>query len=340
MQLPRPRGPLGELLLGRLRSQAAVTADDVAAVTRHVSVVADATADADLQVTLAACYELHYRGFAEVKADREWDVGLLSARAVLEGRFLSALEGALPAAGLAAATDSGAAVRPVDVVRALRGCVAADKGPSLSRFLDRHGEVGQFRELVRARSIYHLKEADPHTWVIPRLAGRAKAALVELQCDEYGGGRPGRMHAELFAELMQALGLDARYGAYWDEVPGEAFATANLMSLLGLHRSRRAAAAGHLAALEMTSTEPNRRYGRALRRLGYGPAATHFYDEHVEADAVHEQVAALDLCGSLVNEGQGQLAAVLWGASACLAVEARLAERLLAGWTRPRAGAA
>lgn len=336
MQLPRPRGPLGELLLGRLRSQAAVTAADVAAVTRQVSAVADAAVDADLQVTLAACYELHYRGFAEVNPDREWDVGLLAARAVLEGRFLSALEDALPPAG----PDSGAAVRPVDVVRALRRCVAADRGPSLSRYLDRHGDVGQFRELVRARSIYHLKEADPHTWVIPRLAGRAKAALVELQCDEYGGGRPGRMHAELFAELMQALGLDARYGAYWDEVPGEAFATANLMSLLGLHRSRRAAAAGHLAALEMTSTEPNRRYGQALRRLGYGPAATRFYDEHVEADAVHEQVAALDLCGSLVNEGQGQLAAVLWGASACLAVEARLAERLLAGWTSPRAGAA
>lgn len=335
MQLPHPRGPLGEVLVGRLRDQAAVTAADVAAVTRSAGAVADPLADADLQVTLAACYELHYRGFAGVDPDREWDLGLLAARAVLEGRFHTALAEVVPTT-----PEPGEPVRPVAVVRALRACVAAGEGPSLSRFLDRQGEVEQFRELVRARSIYHLKEADPHTWVIPRLAGQAKAALVELQCDEYGGGRPGRMHAELFAELMQALGLDAGDGAYWDEVPGEAFATANLMSLLGLHRSRRAAAAGHLAALEMTSTEPNRRYARALRRLGYGPAATRFYDEHVEADAVHEQVAALDLCGSLVADGQGRLADVLWGARACLAVEARLAERLLAGWTRSRAGAA
>src|SRR3712207_8445227 len=43
------------------------------------------------------------------------------------------------------------------------------------------------------RSIYTLKEADPHSWAIPRLTGRAKAALVEIQSDEYGEGRPGRI---------------------------------------------------------------------------------------------------------------------------------------------------
>ena len=37
----------------------------------------------------------------------------------------------------------------------------------------------------------------------------AKAALVEIQSDEYGGGRPQRMHAELFAKTMRGLGLDS-----------------------------------------------------------------------------------------------------------------------------------
>ena len=45
------------------------------------------------------------------------------------------------------------------------------------------------------RSAYHLKEADPFTWAIPRLDGSPKAALVEIQADEYGGGHAARMHA-------------------------------------------------------------------------------------------------------------------------------------------------
>lgn len=30
---------------------------------------------------------------------------------------------------------------------------------------------------------YQLKEADLHTWAIPRLAGRSKAALVSIQAE-------------------------------------------------------------------------------------------------------------------------------------------------------------
>ena len=63
------------------------------------------------------------------------------------------------------------------------------------------------------------------------------------------------------------------------------------MSLFGLHRRWRGAALGHLAAVEMTSSEPSRRYSAGLRRLGFDERVTVFYDEHVEADAVHEQIA-------------------------------------------------
>ena len=54
----------------------------------------------------------------------------------------------------------------------------------------KQGTLEQFREFVTLRSVYHLKEADPHTFAIPRLYGRTKAAMVEIQADEYGGGRP------------------------------------------------------------------------------------------------------------------------------------------------------
>ena len=83
-------------------------------------------------------------------------------------------------------------------------------------------------------------------------------------------------------------------------------ATVNLMSLFGLHRRLRGAIVGHLALFEMTSSIPNRRYATGLRRLGLDdPAATRFFDEHVEADAVHEAIAAVDLAGGLARGRAG-----------------------------------
>ena len=108
--------------------------------------------------------------------------------------------------------------------------------------MERRATHEQWCEFLTHRSVYHLKEADPHTWAIPRLRGRPKAALVEIQADEYGGGAPERMHSELFAGLMRDLELDPAYGALWDDAPAAAFATVNTMSLFGLHRRWRAAA--------------------------------------------------------------------------------------------------
>jgi len=168
----------------------------------------------------------------------------------------------------------------------------------------------------------------------PRLDGAAKTALLEVQADEYGGGRVERMHSRLFAKTMRALGLDDRENAYLPHAPGVTLATVNLMSATGLRRSRRGAIVGHLAMFEMTSALPNRRYGNALRRLGYGPEVTHFYDEHVEADAVHENIAAWDLAGGLAAAEPEVAADILFGARALLAVEARWASHLMEAWER------
>ena len=191
---------------------------------------------------------------------------------------------------------------PEEMDLALRAIEAADDGPSLSRYIERAATRDQVLEFLAHRSAYQLKEADPHSWAIARLSGPPKAALVEIQADEYGGGRAERMHAQLFADTLAAVGLDARYGAYVDRLPGATLATVNLMSLCGLHRRLRGAIVGHLALFEMTSSIPNRRYAAGLRRLGLDdPAVTEFFDEHVEADAVHEAVAAVDLAGGLAR---------------------------------------
>jgi hypothetical protein len=131
---------------------------------------------------------------------------------------------------------------------------------------------------------------------------------------------------------MERLGLDATYGNYVDAVPAVTLATNNLMSMFGLHRRLRGALLGQLAAFEMTSSQPNRAYGNGLRRLGFDTVATRFYDEHVEADAVHEQIAAHDMCGSFCTAEPEQAATVVFGARAGLALDRLWAGHLLERW--------
>jgi hypothetical protein len=190
--------------------------------------------------------------------------------------------------------------------------------------VEREATAEQVREILACRTIYTLKEADPHSWAIPRLHARAKSALVEIQADEYGGGRAERLHATIFADALRGAGLDDRYGAYADHVPVTVYTSMNLMSLFGLHRRLRGAIVGHLAAYEMTSSLPCRAYANGLRRLGFGDDVTDYFDEHVEADAVHEQLAARDLAGSLADDEPELANDILFGAAACLAVDGRL----------------
>jgi hypothetical protein len=321
MRLPEPRGPLGEALFPDLESRTALSPTTVERADR-LGGVADALTDDDLQLTLAVCYELHYRGFDGVSEDWEWDPALLRLRSGLERQHLAALR---------ESTDPHPPTGE-SVDRQLAALIAADDGPSLSSFMAKQGTLEQWREYLTVRSVYHLKEGDPHTFAIPRLSGRAKAAMVEIQADEYGGGSPARMHSELFAGLMRSLDLDATYGALWNEAPAVAFASVNTMSLFGLHRRWRGAALGHLTAVEMTSSEPSRRYSAGLRRLGFDERVTVFYDEHVEADAVHEQIASVDMCGSLVEDEPDLLPDVLFGAACSLAMDGLAAAALLGAW--------
>jgi hypothetical protein len=325
MRLPEPRGPLSDVLFRDLAGRTLSTATLEAG-----APVGDGGAGAltheDLQISLAVCYELHYRGFEEISEDWEWDPALLGLRSGLERRHLAALRKLV---GPVLVTEES-------VDRQLAALIAADDGPSLSSFMAKQGTLEQWREYLTLRSVYHLKEGDPHTFAIPRLSGRAKAAMVEIQADEYGGGSPQRMHSELFAGLMRDLDLDATYGALWNEAPAAAFASVNTMSLFGLHRRWRGAALGHLTAVEMTSSEPSRRYSAGLRRLGHDERVTVFYDEHVEADAVHEQIASVDMCGSLVTEEPELLPDVLFGAACSLALDGVTARHLLGAWEAGR----
>jgi hypothetical protein len=319
--LPQPRGRLSTRLFAALRAGPGAPLEPLEEAARPV----DPIGDEDFQLALYVCYELHYAELQDVDPDWEWDPGLLGFRASLERPFEAAVRALVPAARDDELVEVGATLGRI---------AESDDGLSLSRFVETRATLEQVRELMVHRSAYQLKEADPHSWAIPRLAGPPKAALVEIQADEYGGGRADRVHATLFAKALAATGLDPAYGAYLDAIPGVTLATVNLMSLFGLHRRLRGAIVGHLAAFEMTSSLPNRRYGNGLRRLRFGPDATDFFDEHVEADAVHEQIAAWDLAGGLAAAEPALAADILFGARALLAVERRWANRLLGAWSR------
>ncbi|MFF8634125.1 iron-containing redox enzyme family protein [Streptomyces pilosus] len=315
--LPAPRGPVSSAVQAHLRGTGPLPSErDVDA----APVYGD-----DLQLALYLCYELHYRGFAGVAPGLEWDPELLRTRAALERRFLGALRADARRHDTVDDALAGILVEPVD-------------GTGVSHFLRDKGELWHLREYAALRSLYHLKEADPHAWVLPRLRGRAKAAMAAVEFDEYGGGRADRVHARLFADLMTDLGLDTTYGRYLDAARAELLVVVNLMSLFGLHRSLRGALVGHFATVEITSSPGSRRLAEAMRRTGAGPAAEHFYDEHVEADAVHEQVVRHEVIGGLLEDEPYLAQDIAFGVDATVFTEDLLGDALLADWRAGRSG--
>ncbi|MCZ4557541.1 hypothetical protein ABIC28_001900 [Rhodococcus sp. PvR044] len=277
----------------------------------------------DLQLALQICYELHYRGFEAVDPEWEWDPDLIRARGAMERRFLDRLRAEVSGGADAEGALASAAHEP-------------DGGAGASKYLLEHGTWDQMCEFLAHRSIYHLKEADPHAWAIPRLEGSVKCAFVAVEYDEYGGGRPERMHARLFEDLLRAAGLDHQYLGYLDDVPPETLATVNLMSLFGLHRNLRGALVGHFAAAEITTPPAARRMVSALKRMNAPSECVHFYAEHIEADAVHEQVLRHDVVGALLGQEPNLAGDVVFGIQATELVENRLSDHLTRHW---RAGA-
>jgi hypothetical protein len=310
VELPSPRGPLSQWVLGRLTGLQ----------TLPPPVVTDDPFTDDLQLALYLSYEPHYSALPQVAADREWDPSLINVRRALESVFEDGLR------------DVATSHPHDDVRQAIADLIERDDGPSVSAHMEIHGTLEQMREFVIHRSAYQLKEGDPHTFAIPRLAGRAKQLLVEIQAGEYGAdGRDREIHSALFAQTMRALGLDDRHHAYLDVLPASALALSNLISLFGLNRRWRGSLIGHLTAFEMTSVTPMGRYCRALDRLGAPVAARRFYEVHVLADAEHE-VLALDMADAMANDEPALAHDIVFGARCAVEVERMFADTLFSRW--------
>ncbi|KRE28079.1 hypothetical protein ASG82_11540 [Mycobacterium sp. Soil538] len=320
--LPEPRGPISLSVVELLAERAPLRY-----LTRVETSLADADpAGLDLQLALYLCYELHYRGFAGVDAGWEWNPGLLYLRGRLEDLFLEDIRRAV-----GDIDPETTALAELDAL-----CVEPVSGNGPSYHLRDEGTWEQMREYFAHRSLYHLKEGDPHAWAIPRLTGQAKASFVAVEFDEFGAGKGARLHQQLFADLMAAAELDSTYLGYLSIVPAESLAVVNVMSMFGLHRRLRGAAVGHFAATEVTSPPGSKRMVQALERLGAPEECAAFYREHVEADAVHEQVVRTDVVGDLVAREPDLDVDVVFGIRAFDVVEERLADHLMTSWRAGR----
>jgi pyrroloquinoline quinone (PQQ) biosynthesis protein C len=325
MNLPDARGPLSASVRALLSgSGAAGTAVDLLP-EPLLPAGADPLVHEDLHLALWMLYELHYRGFDDA-LDLEWDPATLAVRARLETVFEDELRRRVQGYVDDASTVSD------DVTDQVLHLVDSVDGPSVAQFLHRHATREQVLDFLAVRSLYHLKESDPHSFVLPRIDGPAKTALAELQYDEYGAGRPEQLHARLFGDALEAAGLDRGYGAYVERTPGHVLAVNNVMSLLGLHRRLRGAALGHLAAFEVTSSVPCRKIAAGIERVGLPATTAAYFHEHVEADAVHEQVALRDICGGFVAENHEQRENVLLGVAACLYLDVLSGAATLESW--------
>lgn len=326
MRLPNPRGDISEALFNHIHAGPGRTQD----LNIRIGSPDRALADEDLQIALWSLYELHYRSFDDIDDNWEWDPRLLAARAKLEEAFEAALRETVLQQLAKQPIDVRSLVEPGgDFAARFFDLVADFEAPDVAKWVQSHASRNQILDFLIGRSIYSLKEADPHTWVIPRIAGAAKSALVELQFDEYGGGRVGRTHAELYETTMREAGLDPTYGAYVDDVGAATLAANNVLSLFGLHRRHRGTAMGHLAAFEATSSLPSRRYAAGLRRTGFSDLTAEYFDEHVEADAVHEQLAVRAICARLIKEEPKLENDIMFGALSCLVLDARIAAEIV-----------
>jgi hypothetical protein len=324
--LPPARGPLSDQLVGALRRPpggASVLAASLPERTWD---------DEDAQLALYLAFEVSYHGLAGVDPGWDADHGLLALRDRLGAALLAEVD-AVAAGGPGGWRPGGS---PAATAVACLHELASAPGASLSGWVAEHGDAEHLRELAVHRSAYQLKEADQHSNLIARMPrGRAKAALVEIQSDEYGNGVPGASHQELFARTMTGLGLDPRPGRYLDHIPAATLATCNLLSVLASSRRWLAAGLGHLALFEMTSVGPMGRYARATEAAA-GPDAARFYEVHVEADAHHEVLAVEGMVRPFVEQHPELGQEVVRGARWLTAVEAAFTESLLSAWVDGR----
>lgn len=203
-------------------------------------------------------------------------------------------------------------------------------GESISGWLAERGTLEQLQDAMLLRLPYQILEADPHTHALPRVRGRAKKALAEIQSGEYGVGHD-RTHADLFVDAYEALGLPSVSDAL-SMLPGHAFATFNVLAAAARHRAKTGQLMGQLALFEMDSVEPNARMVVACERLGVPDRTTWFFQIHVWADSEHGPMAEEAILGWYLEDEPDQASEVLRGIRTQAFIDRASADLAVPAW--------
>jgi heme oxygenase-like protein len=89
---------------------------------------------------------------------------------------------------------------------------------------------------------------------------------------------------------------------------------------------------GQFATIELTSSPGSDRLVQAMQRLGCGPDAIDFYAEHVEADAVHEQLVRRSILTPMLDAEPELASDVVFGIRASNQLADGLEALLLDRW--------
>ena len=307
--LPVPVGPISAHIVASLRAGTGPTVDVI---------VGDDPLEHDLQLGLYVLNELHYRGWTNVSDDLEWDNDVVSTRLGLSDEFERRLRATL---------GDGHGIEPLaEATRLLE-----IDGLSVSAHLRDRGTVDQVRESMILRSPYQSKEADPHTFALPRFTGSTKRVFTEIQSGEYGVGHR-RSHAELFADALDGLGLDPTPNAHIDQCTGPGLAVSNLVTLGAMHRRLRGVVLGQLALFEMDSVIPNQAMVECVDRLDLDSAVRPFFHIHVLADTEHQDMVRAAFLSDYPRFESDQVGNVVLGMRAQSLIDHTIAEHCVPRW--------
>ncbi len=312
--LPLPVGPLSERVITSLLDGRAPA---------PVSVAQESDPfERDLQLALYVLNEFHYSGWAGVDDRLEWHADVTALRLSLSSEFHRRLESAVGAQS------------DVDPVEEARRLLSID-GPSVSGYLRDHGTVDDVRESMMLRSPYQSKEADPHTFALPRFGGATKRVFTEIQAGEYGVGHR-RSHAELFADALDGLSLDPTPNAHVDWCGGASLATSNLVTLGAMQRHLRGIVLGQLSLFEMDSVTPNQAMVDCCDRLGVDPSVRPFFHIHVLADAEHQEMVESAFLTDYPRIEPEQVHNVIVGMRAQSLIDHTIARSVVPAWSSGR----
>jgi hypothetical protein len=314
--LPWPRGPLSGAVIAALQRPAG-TLGATPPITD-----ADPLSDDDFALAHYLCYEAHFRGLADPAWGR--DAGLLALRTEMERAFEERLRHEI---GHALSGYSFGAVPDLDEL------IRMSSKPSLSIYLSEYSTIEQFREFCIHCSTRQLKETEVGAFLDEDFFREIDVfATMPPKADDTFDNSPRR--ASLFGSTMTALGLNAAYGSYVENLPGVTLATLNLASMFSQHQRWSTALVGHHAVSAMTTLEAMGRCNEALTRLGVGPEGRRFYETYATLDTRDECIARDRLVAVLTNAASHLGTDLLFGASAVLLMEQRFAVHVLDAWSQ------